>query len=83
MHSLGSGTPQLSRHVLEFTPVRLRVRDKSLTVVLAYGPDSSAEYPSFLESLGGVLESAPNEYSVILLGDFNTHVAATVLPGGV
>ncbi|KAI3368108.1 hypothetical protein L3Q82_007837 [Scortum barcoo] len=58
--------PQLSRHVLEFTPVnervaslRLRVGDRSLAVVCAYGPNSSTEYLAFLESLGGVLDSAP------------------------
>ncbi|KAI3354569.1 hypothetical protein L3Q82_019073 [Scortum barcoo] len=44
--------PQLSRHVLEFTPVnervaslRLRVGDRSLAIVCAYGPNSSTEYP--------------------------------------
>uniref|UniRef100_A0AAY5LCL8 Endonuclease/exonuclease/phosphatase domain-containing protein n=1 Tax=Esox lucius TaxID=8010 RepID=A0AAY5LCL8_ESOLU len=67
--------PQLCRHVLEFTPVNervvLRVRDRSPTVVCAYGPNGSAENPTFLEPLGGVLESAQTGDSIVLLGDFN------------
>ncbi|KAK3530905.1 hypothetical protein QTP70_005451 [Hemibagrus guttatus] len=73
--------PQLSRHVLEFSPVnervvslRLRAGDRCLTVVLAYGPNGSVEYPTFLETLRGVLEGALTGDSIVLLGDFNAHV---------
>ncbi len=75
--------PQLGHHVLEFIPVNetvaslyLRVGERSLTVVCAYGPNGSTEYPAILESLGRVLESAPTGDSVILLGDFNAHVGS-------
>ncbi|KAK3515281.1 hypothetical protein QTP70_013483 [Hemibagrus guttatus] len=73
--------PQLSRHMLVFSPVnervvslRLQAGDRCLTVVLAYGPNGSVEYPTFLETLRGVLEGAPTGDSIVLLGDFNTHV---------
>ncbi|KAK3512120.1 hypothetical protein QTP70_031238 [Hemibagrus guttatus] len=73
--------PQLSRHVLEFSPVnervvslRLRAGDRCLTVVSAYGPNGSVEYPTFLETLRAVLEGAPTGDSIVLLGDFNAHV---------
>ncbi|KAK3571507.1 hypothetical protein QTP86_012853 [Hemibagrus guttatus] len=73
--------PQLSRHVLEFSPVnervvslRLQAGDRCLTVVSSYGPNGSVEYPTFLEILRGVLEGAPTGDSIVLLGDFNAHV---------
>ncbi|KAK3507545.1 hypothetical protein QTP70_028447, partial [Hemibagrus guttatus] len=73
--------PQLSRHVLEFSPVnekvvslRLRAGDRCVTVVSAYGPNGRVEYPTFLETLRGVLEGAPTGDSIVLLGDFNAHV---------
>ncbi|KAK3554788.1 hypothetical protein QTP70_033482 [Hemibagrus guttatus] len=73
--------PQLSRHVLEFSPVnekvvslRFRAGDRCLTVVSAYRPNGSVEYPTFLETLRGVLEGAPTGDSIVLLGDFNAHV---------
>ncbi|KAK3539429.1 hypothetical protein QTP70_007670 [Hemibagrus guttatus] len=73
--------PQLSHHVLEFSPVnkrvvslRLQAGDRCLTVVSAYGPNGSVEYPTFLETLQGMLEGALTEDSIVFLGDFNAHV---------
>jgi len=45
-----------------------------LTVVCANAPNSSSEYPPFLESLEEALESATAGDSLVLLGDFNAHM---------
>ncbi|KAK3571462.1 hypothetical protein QTP86_012092 [Hemibagrus guttatus] len=42
--------------------------------VSAYGLNGSVEYPTFLETLRGVLEGASTGDSIVLLGDFNSHV---------
>lgn len=53
--------PQFSRHLLNkrVTSLCLRAGNRSLTVILTYGPNSHAEHPTFLKSLGGVLDGGP------------------------
>ncbi|KAK3526898.1 hypothetical protein QTP86_003591 [Hemibagrus guttatus] len=50
---------------------KVEAGDRCLTVVSAYGPNGSVEYPTFLETLRGVLESALTGDSIGLLVDFN------------
>uniref|UniRef100_A0A8C6M4J2 Endonuclease/exonuclease/phosphatase domain-containing protein n=1 Tax=Nothobranchius furzeri TaxID=105023 RepID=A0A8C6M4J2_NOTFU len=73
--------PHLGACTLGFTPVnervaslRLRVGGRVLTVVCAYAPNYSSNYPPFLGTLEGVPESAPSGDCLVLLGDFNAHV---------
>lgn len=66
--------------MLDFTPVNekitslcIRVGNRSFTVVSAYSPISSAEYPGLLVFLEGVLDGPLTWDYVVLLGDFNAH----------
>ncbi|KAK3525845.1 hypothetical protein QTP70_010916 [Hemibagrus guttatus] len=75
-HSLGSGTQLLERGWTLFSsgvPHGERCR-AGVSVVSAYGPNGSVDYPTFLETLRGVLEGAPAGDSIVLPWDFNAHV---------
>ncbi|KAK3530420.1 hypothetical protein QTP86_024465, partial [Hemibagrus guttatus] len=82
-HSLDPGTQLFERAAMcwnfpryeRVVSLRLRARDRCITVVSAYRPNGSVEYPTFLETLRGVLEGAPTGDSIVVLGDFNAHVS--------
>ncbi|KAI3375439.1 hypothetical protein L3Q82_021925 [Scortum barcoo] len=81
MHSLGSGTQLLERG--GSLPCAFGLGIGLLLLFVPMGQTAVQKYLAFLESLGGVLDSAPTgDFRIILLGDFNAHMGTTVIPGG-
>ena len=73
--------PRLAERVVEWRPIservallRLKLKEKALALVQVYAPNMESEYAPFLDEILGVLEGIPGTDSIVLLGDFNTHV---------
>lgn len=54
---------------------------KVLSVVFGYALHCSADYPAFLESMGGVLEELPSGDPKVVMGDFNADLDGVIGSG--
>jgi len=54
--------------------LRLKLLSRSLCLIQAYGPNSSALYLKFVEEISCVLRRVKTNKCAILLGDFNPRV---------
>ena len=73
--------PRLAVTVVEWRPIservvllRLKLKEKTLTLVQVYAPNTESEYAPFLDEVLDVLERIPGTDSIVLLSDFNVHV---------
>ena len=67
--------------VIEWKPIneraallRLQLPMKTQAVIQVYAPNVESNYPKFLDNVSQVLESIPTSNSILLMGDFNTHI---------
>ena len=51
-----------------------RLQEQSLYILQGYAPNTEAQYQPFLDEVGVALQKVTSTESIVLLGDFNTHM---------
>ena len=79
-------SPRLADCVIDWNPLggrvcllRLRLKERTLALLMVYAPNAEAEYQPFLDEVDAALQRVANMDSIILMGDFNAHVGTDSL----
>ena len=74
-------SPNIAECVVDWVPLggtvcllKLRLQERPLCILQVYAPNIESQYEAFLEEVEVALEKATSSESLVLLGDFNTHV---------